>query len=397
MAGLVVTIAATLWDLETGSTPLLIQSDAFRIGDVRVRLSEAALVSGEESSLWIRALGPEPSVAVEWQGSGTHRPFEVRIENLNLRAGRLTLSPASRETARRGSTLYLTASLEDGPLEASLAIPPDAIARGRFAVVGCTRSNRLIAPILRAFAADAPLFAVHLGDVGQGAAYESEALREAFDRLGIPLFVAPGNHDRDPMPPKALTQFHRYLNPAPFAFALAGQRFEFLDVSDYPIARGELAALRDEPAAARTWYFLHRSPLDPFGTHRALPPESGAGELEQVVASAPDARTYAGHIQGFAETTFGGHPFVLSSGGGEPIKELTDGFRAPDPYHYVLVPLDGAAPLRKPLPEPRLLPGIASAASVELPVVADHLRDGFVAGAALWIAARRRRTRREIC
>src|SRR5258707_1363134 len=102
-------------------------------------------------------------------------------------------------------------SLEGGAPAGSLSIPPPTLAHGRFAVVGCTRSNRLIAPILRSFAADAPLFVIHLGDVGQGGAYESEALRIAFDELGIPLFVAPGNHDRDPLAPKALSTFHRYL------------------------------------------------------------------------------------------------------------------------------------------------------------------------------------------
>src|SRR5258706_6705312 len=242
-----------------------------------------------------------------------------------------------------------------------------------------------------------PLFVVHLGDVGQGGAYESEALRHAFDELGIPLFVTPGNHDRDPVAPKTLSNFHRYLNPAPFTFTLAGQRFSFLDVSDYPIARAELAALKGEPPAAREWFFLHRSPIDPFGTDRALPPDSGAVELEKIVASANDARTYAAHIQGFAETTFGGHPFVLSSGGGEPRKELPSGFRAPDPYHYLMVPFDGGAPVRRPLPEPRWLPGIVSPASIELPIFARQLWLGIAAGTLLtfWSWRARRAPERE--
>src|SRR6185295_5894789 len=134
------------------------------------------------------------------------------------------------------------------------------------------------------------------------------------------------------------------------------------DVSDYPIARAQLIALKGLAPAVREWFFLHRSPIDPFGTGRELPRDSGVGELEEIVGSVGDARTYAGHIQGFAEATFGGHPFVLSSGGGEPFKELADGFRAPDPYHYLLVPLDGGAPVRRPLPEPSWLPGIASGA-----------------------------------
>jgi hypothetical protein len=383
LAILTVAVAATLWDLEIGSTPLMIQTDRFQVGDVSVRLEDAGVVASEESHLWIRALGPQPHVAVEWRGSGNHRRFDVRIENLNLRAGRLVLSPATRERARRGATVELTASLEEGPLDASLAIPLETVAQGRFAVVGCTRSNRLIGPILRSFAADAPLFVIHLGDVGQGGAYESEALRNAFDELGIPLFVAPGNHDRDPVTPKALTNFHRYLNPAPLAFLLGGQRFAILDVSDYPIARAQLVAMKGAAPADRDWFFLHRSPIDPFGTDRALPRDSGVGELEEIVESVGDARTYAGHIQGFAETTFGGHPFVLSSGGGEPIKELADGFQAPDPYHYLLVPLDGGAPVRRPLPEPSWLPGVLSRASIELPVFARHLGEGFAAGGAL--------------
>src|SRR5262249_3239004 len=41
---LAVTVVATLWDLETGTTPLLIQTDAFQVGDVEVRLREAAVV-----------------------------------------------------------------------------------------------------------------------------------------------------------------------------------------------------------------------------------------------------------------------------------------------------------------------------------------------------------------
>jgi len=390
-----ITSATTLWDLETASTPLLIRTDEFQIGDVNVRLAQAAVVSSEESSLWLRALGPEPRVEVEWRGSGDHRPFAVRIENLNLRAGRLTLAPGTRERARHGGALDLTASLESAPLKAALEIPPEIVADGHFAVVGCTRSNRLIAPILRAFVAEGPLFVVHLGDVGQGGAYESEALRSAFDELGIPLFVAPGNHDRDPMPPKALTNFHRYLNPAPFVFTLAGQRFTVLDVSDYPIARAQLALLKSERPATRAWFFLHRSPIDPFGTNHELPSESGSDALEQVVAASRDARTYAGHIQGYAETRFGGHPFVLSSGGGEQIKELADGFRAPDPYHYLLVPFDGGAPVRKPLPEPSWLPGIVSSASIEVPVFARHLPDGIASGAllAVWWWSRSRRAR----
>jgi hypothetical protein len=390
---LATTVAATLWQ-PLGSPPLLIQSDHVQVGDVSVRLEEAAIAAMDESSLSIRALGLQPHVSVEWRGSGDDRPFAVRIENLNLRTGRLTLSPASRERARHGSTVELTADLVQGPLEASVAIAPETAATGHFAVVGCTRSNRLIAPILHAFAEESPLFVVHLGDVGMGTEYESEALRRAFDQLGIPLFVAPGNHDHDPLPPKALNNFHRHLNPAPFTFALADQLFAVLDVSDYPVARGQLAALeRDAHARSvgRVWFFLHRSPIDPFGTDRELPPDS-AGSLEALVASADDARTYVGHIQGFAQGTFGGHPYVLSSGGGEATKEEADGFRDPDPYHYVVVPLDGSAPQRRSLPAPSWLAGQASRASIELPIFGEHLWAGVAADGvvlALWLWRRR--------
>ena len=42
----------------------------------------------------------------------------------------LTLSPGTRERSRRGGTLDLEAPLEDGPLAASLSIPPETIAKG---------------------------------------------------------------------------------------------------------------------------------------------------------------------------------------------------------------------------------------------------------------------------
>ena len=149
-----------------------------------------------------------------------------------------------------------------------------------------------MAEILRAFAAEAPLFVVHLGDVGQGGAYQSEALRSAFDELGIPLFVAPGNHDRDPMPPRALSNFHRYLNPAPYAFALAGQRFAILDVSDYPIARAQLLA---DVCRLNTLYMIMNAGSGHIGSSFSstdLITWLWTEELADANSGAPNADTY---------------------------------------------------------------------------------------------------------
>jgi len=75
------------------------------------------------------------------------------------------------------------------------------------------------------------------------------------------------------------------------------------------------------------------------------------------------------------------------------MKELPSGFRAPEPYHYVLVPLDGGAPERRPLPQPRWLSGMVSRVAIEIPVFARHLWAGIAASGALLVAYSWRRRR----
>ncbi|MBI3722920.1 metallophosphoesterase, partial [bacterium] len=223
----------------------------------------------------------------------------------------------------------------------------------------------LMPQILERLEKEPPLFVLHLGDLSHGLAYECEAIRASFDRIGVPIFVSPGNHDVFPW--HSLQSFHRYLNVAPFAFTVAGQRFFVLDVADYPIAPAQLDWLEEGIRSAgesRSWVFLHRSPKDPLGLGREFPPKDGAARLESIVSMARDARTYAAHLGGYGKGTFGGHPFVMTSGGGERHKKENDA----GPYHHLSVSLDGREGEVVTYDEPSFAGRILSRVQIEGPV-----------------------------
>lgn len=381
VAGLVAMVAATIVEPRPGAPDfdVPIGGELVAAGDLGIRLHDAMVLDLDESRIRVRALGLEPRVEVAWRGSGSHeRRVRLRLENVNLGEGRLDLSPGAREVSRRGATVDIEAALRDGPLVVGLSIPTATAVARRFAVFGCSRSNRLIGPILDDLARERALFVVHLGDLGHGLAYETEVMRAAFDDLGLPFFVTPGNHDVSPIPANSLRNFHRYLNPAPFAFGAAGQRFAFLDVSDYPIATAQLDWLEQEVAAAgerRVWIFLHRSPVDPENAGRELPASAGGARLASIVAKAKDARVYAAHLDGYAASTFGGHPFFLSAGGGEA---KADGV---SPYHHLRVPLDGRDPEVVRYAAPSWIAASASRLRFETPALLGH--PWFGAGVAL--------------
>jgi hypothetical protein len=243
-----------------------------------------------------------------------------------------------------------------------------------------------------------PLFCLHLGDLSHGHAFECEAVRAAFDRAGIPIFVAPGNHDAGPFPARSLENFHRAMNPAPVAFTVGDVRFALLDVADFPIRQVQVEWLEREAAAVAAvgsrslWVCLHRPPVDPLNRGSELPAKDGADDLARILKPLKSARTYGAHLGGYYQGTFAGHPFVMSSGGGE-IHSFPD--RNGEPFHFLLVPLSGGEHEFVGYEHPSFFAGMRSRLAIMAPVFLGRWRAGFLAAvvvALVALAVERRRS-----
>lgn len=226
------------------------------------------------------------------------------------------------EVIRNGTRISLYVA--DGSEELRLTVPEKT--SFKFAVLGDSQGkNDVLEQILKSL--DGCDFIIHCGDLTpSGADSEFEAVEEALNASGIPVFTTPGNHDA------RLGDLGAYISrfgPAEYAFTYSGLRFVFVDSSDLSITEEELEHAKVAFGDAQTKIMVTHVPsYDPFGANHTL----DAASCDRVQAFALDnglAGAYSGHVHAFYVLEVEGTEFLISGGAGGT---LVDGV-----HHHVVV------------------------------------------------------------
>jgi hypothetical protein len=259
----------------------------------------------DPSRLVFRATGPTPSVEL--------RP-DAGVRDLEVRNGRgEPLSP----------------------------LAPDAPVR--FVVWGdCRGGAAIFSRVLDAVRRESPEFAIALGDVvGMAREYQFEILDGHLRDTGIPHFLVPGNHDRDPF--GTLRPYARVFGPGTWSFVHRGVLFLGLDTSRGVVDVRDLDRL--ESAASEfgdgpALLFCHHPPFEPTGRpDKTLPHHPGTIRLRAFVERRR-LQVFCSHYHAFddREPVPGVRQVVTGGAGSTPEGDT--------PYHLLAVEADRHGALR---------------------------------------------------
>lgn len=287
------------------------------VSEVDSSVNGGYILSRADDNIRVRCLSPD--VILHLDG------FEGRVEFTNCFPD-TQVQGFEGEIVRNGTRISLYVS--DDTKELNLAVPEKT--SFKFAVLGDSQGkNDILAQILESL--DGCDFIIHCGDLTpSGADSEFEAVEEALNASGIPVFTTPGNHDA------RLGDLGAYVSrfgPASYAFTYSGLRFAFVDSSDLSITEEELEQVMAAFGDAQTKIMVTHVPsYDPFGSDHTL----DAASCDRVQAFALDnglSAVYSGHVHAFYILEVGGTEFLISGGAGGT---LVDGV-----HHHVVVSAGG--------------------------------------------------------
>lgn len=198
-----------------------------------------------------------------------------------------------------------------------------------FAVLGDTRSNHDVAPlVVKAAAAENPAFILGTGDlVHHGTVGEliSDHLPLVKSIAPIPFISVPGNHEEGPN--RDFAAF-RYLcgGSDHFSFDYGDCRFVGVnDGSKWGFTNGDLRYLEQElskPGVKHRFVVFHIPPKD---LSVFADPKEGRGfrrnygALKKILRKYGVEDVFMGHIHGFAAIVVDGVRYIVSAGGGAPL------------------------------------------------------------------------------
>lgn len=213
-----------------------------------------------------------------------------------------------------------------------------------FAVIGDTEThNDLYARALNDAKARGARFVLHTGDlVEHGTDEELLAARAVAERVGLPAYVAVGNHDY----PDNLSRapFERIVNAANMAVEYGGVRFVILDNADRNIGFSEEtlawldAEFRAHPATPHV--LVYHRPFDlPFsaltGDDETRGSRASNERFRSLLSLAKIVMIFNGHVHAYVPYTLDGiRAYVTGGGGGEAQEELA--FLANAAPHYLM-------------------------------------------------------------
>ncbi|HOB42596.1 MAG TPA: metallophosphoesterase [Bacillota bacterium] len=209
-----------------------------------------------------------------------------------------------------------------------------------FAVVGDNQGrNEVWNVVMDGVNSDRPDFVLHCGDmVASGTRAQYDDFLLGAEKLRMPFYVVPGNHD---VRGEGRECFAQLVNDPPYySFEHEGYRFIGLDASEGSIDTEQTEWLRNELSKdGHKFVFMHVPLYDPRpgGDHCFLDSEQ-AFELEKLFRESGVLAVFSGHVHMFSHEERDGVEYVTTGGAGALLyaPEEEGGF-----YHYVLVKVDG--------------------------------------------------------
>ena len=300
---------------------------------------EGALVSEAESSqinLW--AYTPVPSLKITSQVSN---PVQLQIQVENIPGnGEWKIDP-SREYRKKVRGKSVNLSLEIRPktsLEATWTPSDSPPTEFTYAVIGDLHKGfHAIQPIFQRMEQliPRPEFVILVGDITtRGYRANLEVYRHYIQtQIDLPVYVCPGNHDRDR--DLRLDAYHSLIGPSYYSFDYRGNRFVLADNSLRQFGQEQFQWIQETlespiPSGSK-FFFAHIPAFDPRpGYHDSMIQEGGEPErLTKILVDNRISSAFFGHIHLYHSMNVQGIPFIISGGGGgKPESEK-------DRYHFI--------------------------------------------------------------
>jgi serine/threonine-protein phosphatase CPPED1 len=300
----------------------------------------------------LRAYSPEIRIELTWEGTSEAK---IRLENVAADHVEVNLmyededkvSTFKRQTVTP-TVLDLSISNGEGSQVIVISTPQKA-GPTVFAVLGDSQGrNETLALMVEEINNTDAEFLVHLGDmVPSGQKDEYSAFLNTMEKLVIPYYTVPGNHDvRD----DGGQVYQEFFGPLVHSFLYGEQKYILMDSSAMGVGREQLdwlaATLKEDDTDA---LLFHHVPLfDPLGKEHAFLDNRMAEEFLEIITAKPWVKgMFTGHIHMFHEEEVEGILFVTSGGGGAPLYATPKegGF-----HHYCLVTIHNGTLQVQPYP-----------------------------------------------
>ncbi|MFW9915273.1 MAG: metallophosphoesterase [Candidatus Thorarchaeota archaeon] len=217
-----------------------------------------------------------------------------------------------------------------------------------FVVMGDNRGrNDILAHIFEEINTTSAEFVLHGGDLTRdGTAEEFQELVPILEKLSIPLFVTPGNHD---IRSGGTQAYEKLFGPTNYTFDFGHCHFVMLDTSKETLTEEQLdwlnndLDLSDKPLK---FVFTHTPPFDLNQENQGFVDKAKAKQFQEIVELNNVTAVFLSHFHLFHQSQLAGVNYVISGGAGAPLRALPEdgGY-----YHYVLIEINETGFYAKPV------------------------------------------------
>ncbi len=192
-----------------------------------------------------------------------------------------------------------------------------------FAVAGDTQNgDKIYGQIIEKVNESGAAFFLHTGDmVTWGGAAEWQHFKKMQEKLTVPFYAVPGNHDVV----AGKTSYRQAVGDLIYSFDYQSAHFIILDNSFSTFDDEQLVWLEKELAENKKkliFLFMHYPPVATVTNHTMSETSLGRENVEKffkVIAGYKIGAIFAGHVHGYAAETVRGVPLYISGGAGAPL------------------------------------------------------------------------------
>ncbi len=215
------------------------------------------------------------------------------------------------------------------------AIPPASTNNQFFAFGDSQGTTEILEQIVEIANNQKPAFVIGLGDLSSfGTKEQLQSFADITNKLEVPLFLTPGNHD---VKEEGLENYQTLWGSGNYSFSFSGYTFVSVDTSSIEVSNEQLDWLEEKlQGDNKKVVFTHVPIFDPreVDEPHALPNTVETSRFQEIIDTYEVDLFLGGHIHIFNQTKKENTTYIVSGGGGASLYASIEngGF-----YHYINV------------------------------------------------------------